>query len=145
MPSRSPLLASLFALAGLTACGNSSSPPDFLQIAGAEPERGRHLIYSYGCGTCHAIEGVPGARGMVGPKLDDFAQRTMLAGILPNVPRHLVPWLVDPPAIEPKTGMPKMGVTDAEARDMAAYLYTLGAADVRVAPADLPVDLRPAD
>ncbi|MDQ2634797.1 MAG: hypothetical protein M3Y78_13795 [Pseudomonadota bacterium] len=67
------------------------------------------------------------ARGIVGPKLEGFAQRTMLAGVVANVPRNLVPWLMDPPAINPRTAMPFMGIDETQARDIAAFLYTLGA------------------
>jgi cytochrome c1 len=34
-------------------------------------------------------------------------------------------WLQHPPQVEPKTAMPDMGVTDADSRDIAAYLYSL--------------------
>jgi cytochrome c1 len=37
----------------------------------------------------------------------------------------LTAWLRDPPAIDPATLMPAMGLSEPEARDMAAYLYTL--------------------
>jgi mono/diheme cytochrome c family protein len=84
------------------------------------------LILAFDCGACHTIEGVQSARGIVGPKLEQFAQRTILAGVVANVPRNLVPWLMNPPAISPKTAMPAMGINEAQARDIAAYLYTLG-------------------
>jgi hypothetical protein len=71
---------------------------------------------------------------VVGPPLDDYAQRVLLAGIVPNAPRTLVPWLMDPPAVDPDTAMPNLGVSEAEARDMATYLYTLGAEKVLVWP-----------
>jgi hypothetical protein len=46
---------------------------------------------------------------------------------------------MDPPGIEPRTGMPNLGLTEAEAKDIATYLYTLGADGVPVWPqADLP-------
>jgi cytochrome c1 len=34
-------------------------------------------------------------------------------------------WLRDPPAIDPATAMPNLGLSEAEALDVAAYLYTL--------------------
>jgi mono/diheme cytochrome c family protein len=118
-------LRAVFIMAGLAACGEALEPPAFLQVADGEPARGRELIRSYGCGTCHTIAGIRGARGTVGPQLTDYAERNLLAGILPNTPHHLVPWLMDPAALDPRTGMPTMGITEAEARDIAAYLYTL--------------------
>ena len=37
----------------------------------------------------------------------------------------LTAWLRDPPAIDPSTAMPDLGLSEAEALHMAAYLYTL--------------------
>jgi mono/diheme cytochrome c family protein len=125
----------------LAACGDAPKSPAHLHIAGGEPERGRSLIYAYGCGACHAIEGIRGARGTVGPPLKDFAERNLLAGILPNAPRFLIPWLIDPPALAPQTGMPAIGLDEEQARHIAAYLYTLGATRQQVYPPDPP--LRP--
>jgi mono/diheme cytochrome c family protein len=131
-------IVAAFAVGALTACSDAPDVPDHLRIAGAEPARGRALIRAYGCGTCHRINGVHGARGTVGPSLDRFAQRSVVAGILPNTPRVLVAWLIDPPAIDPRTAMPAMGLDEANARDIAAYLYTLGAAGVQVYPSGGP-------
>ena len=46
-------------------------------------------------------------------------------GRLPNTPDNLAAWIVDPHAIDPQNAMPPTGVSPSEARDMAAYLYTL--------------------
>lgn len=120
--AKSGLLVVLIALA---AC-SEAAPPAHLAIPGADPERGRALIADYGCGSCHFVDGVTGANGLVAPPLENFANRTLLAGTFPNVPRFLVPWLVDPPDLKPETAMPNLGVTEAQARDIASYLYTLG-------------------
>jgi cytochrome c len=88
-------------------------------------EHGRQLIASYGCGACHIIPGVHAARGLVGPPLMYFADRTMVAGELPNNPENLQHWIQHPKQVEPNTAMPDLGVTSDEAKDMAAYLYTL--------------------
>jgi cytochrome c1 len=37
----------------------------------------------------------------------------------------LIRWIQDPPSIDPKTAMPNVRVTEADARDIAAFLYTL--------------------
>jgi mono/diheme cytochrome c family protein len=138
----SRLCAALVLGAGATAAGCSDpQPPAHLRIAGGDAERGRALIRAYGCGVCHRIDGVRGAHGLVGPPLQDFAQRKLLAGVLPNAPRFLVAWLIDPPALVPHTGMPAIGLTEAEARDIATYLYSLGAADAQVYPDQLPLPL----
>jgi mono/diheme cytochrome c family protein len=134
-------MATATAVLALGACGEAVQPPTHLHVPGGEPARGRALIEAYGCGACHIVEGVRGTRGRVGPPLQAYAERRLLAGFLPNTPRFLVPWLVDPVAIEPRTGMPAVGVTVAEARHIAAYLYTLGDS-TKVYPPDPPFDLR---
>jgi mono/diheme cytochrome c family protein len=115
-------------LLALAAC-SEAAPPAHLAIPGSDPDRGRALIADYGCGACHFVEGVAGADGLVAPPLEDFASRTLIAGTFPNVPRFLVPWLIDPPDLKPATAMPNLGVSGSHARDIASYLYTLGSAD----------------
>ncbi len=88
-------------------------------------EHGKQLIAAYGCGACHMIPGVHAARGKVGPPLLYFSERTMIAGELPNTPENLTRWIQHPKAVEPKTAMPELGVSQDEADDIAAYLYTL--------------------
>jgi cytochrome c2 len=89
------------------------------------PAHGKQLITTYGCGGCHTIPGVHGARGKVGPPLFFFAERTMVAGELPNTPPNLTRWIQHPKQVEPNTAMPDLGVTQDDANDIAAYLYTL--------------------
>ena len=110
------------AVAGCT--GGQSTAPYNVAVAGS-PQHGRALLSQYGCGACHIIPGVHAARGLVGPPLYFWSRRTMIAGELPNTPENLERWIENPPAIEPGTAMPNLGVTPAEARDMTAYLYTL--------------------
>jgi cytochrome c len=95
------------------------------QITGGNADRGRELIRSYGCGTCHSIPGVTGANGLVGPPLGGIASRSYIGGVLPNAPDNMLRWLHDPRAVDPLTAMPNVGVTPSDARHIAAYLYTL--------------------
>ena len=94
-------------------------------MVGGNPDRGPALMRSYGCGTCHTVSGVVGANGLVGPPLNGLAQRGYIAGVLPNAPENLVRWIENPKAVDPLTAMPVLGVSPADARDIAAYLYTL--------------------
>lgn len=87
--------------------------------------RGAGLIGYYGCGSCHSIPGIAGADALVGPPLDHFARRVYIAGVLRNTPDNLALWIHDPQAIVPGNVMPIMGVDKRDARDIAAYLYTL--------------------
>lgn len=91
--------------------------------AGGDARAGRTAIRKYGCYTCHTIEGVTGARGKVGPPLNDIAERAYIAGEVPNTPDNLMRWIQHPHVIEPNTVMPEMNVTEQDSRDIAAYLY----------------------
>jgi len=93
--------------------------------AGGEAARGRSFIQQFGCGSCHTIPGVTGARGLVGPPLLWYARWSFIAGELPNTPDNLVLWLRSPQSIHPRTAMPAVGLSEQQARDVAAYLYTL--------------------
>jgi cytochrome c len=94
-------------------------------VPDGDRERGKRDVAAYGCGACHVVPGVAGARGLVGPPLTSFAHRSHLAGSLPNTADHLVRWLQSPQSIRPGSAMPNLGVTEADARDIAAYLYSL--------------------
>lgn len=120
-----PFLAVVSAALALTAaCGQTSRSPA-RQVPNGDPGRGAVLIQQYGCGSCHSVPGVRGANGLVGPPLDHFAKRGYIAGELPNNTPNLERWIQDPQGVEPKTDMPDLGVTPEDARDIAAYLYTL--------------------
>lgn len=69
------------------------------------------------------IPGVENARGEVGPPLTHWAERTSIAGVLPNTPANLVHWIQQPQSILPGNAMPNSGLTSKQARDVAAYLY----------------------
>ena len=121
--SRLLLLAALSM--SLIACTGGKVTRAYTVAVDGDPVRGEQLIQSYGCGACHTIPGIRSARGLVGPPLTSFGRRTMIAGQLPNSPDNLMRWIEDPPAIEPKTAMPNLGLNSAQAHDIAAYLYTL--------------------
>jgi mono/diheme cytochrome c family protein len=97
-------------------------------------EKGRLLVESYGCGSCHIIPGVGTSRGQVGPPLDKFGLRHYIAGAVLNNPENLTRWLVAPESIEPGTAMPSVGATPEDAAHMAAYLLSLGADESLIGP-----------
>ena len=104
----------------VSAC--SEVPPPH---APGNADNGRLLLRQFGCGACHRISGVATAEGRIGPPLDGIAMRVYLAGRLPNSPENMVRWIRSPQSIDPHTTMPDLQVTQAHARDMTAYLYTL--------------------
>ena len=89
----------------------------------AIPTAAPALITRYGCGGCHAIPGVPGADGAVAAPLGGLRKRVFVAGVVLNTPDNLVRWIVQPQSVSPQTAMPATGITEREARDVAAYLY----------------------
>jgi cytochrome c2 len=93
-------------------------------LTGGDSIRGIHAFGRYGCGGCHAVKGAPQAAGTVGPPLDGVGARAMIAGRLENKPDNLIKWIVDPQAVSPGTAMPRLGVSEGDARDIAAFLYT---------------------
>jgi cytochrome c len=114
------------ALALATACkGGYGTPPYAAVQTGGNPDRGEEVILARHCGACHTIPGIRGAHGVVAAPLTEFALRTYIAGEVPNTPENLIRWIRDPREIEPRTAMPAVGLTEIEARDVAAYLYTL--------------------
>jgi cytochrome c1 len=128
MPSTARLLLLLgvvVAACALPACRGGSSRDAYAVSTGGNWRTGRQLIVKYRCGACHTIPGIYDANGRVGPPLMWFAQRSFIGGELPNSQENLVRWLLDPKAVEPGTAMPDLGLSEQDARDVAAYLYTL--------------------
>jgi cytochrome c len=107
----------------LGGCDSSSANAAFV-VKGGDPSQGPPLIRYYGCAACHTIPGVPGATGHVGPPLAKFRNRTYIAGVLSNNAENLVLWIQHPRKVSAHTAMPETGISDAEARHVAAYLYS---------------------
>lgn len=105
----------------LAGCGDAP----VVSLPGADPERGKDAIRRHGCVACHAIPGIAGPDGNVGPPLAGIARRAYLGGVVPNVPSQMMRWLADAPGVDPRTAMPDLDLSEAEARDIAQYLYTL--------------------
>lgn len=93
-------------------------------MTGGDASRAPPLFRRYGCGGCHTIPGIPGADGKVGAPLSDLRERIYIAGVATNTPTNLVDWIVSPQRFSPNSAMPATGITENEARDLAAYLYT---------------------
>jgi cytochrome c len=119
------LAAWLFAGMMLAACSPIVGRDASQDVPGGDIQRGQRLLVEYGCHSCHTIPGVREAKATVGPPLDDWADRHYIAGALANTPENLILWIQFPQSIEPGTAMPDMGVTDQDARDIAAYLFNL--------------------
>jgi cytochrome c oxidase subunit 2 len=85
---------------------------------------GRAIFARSACVGCHTIQGV--SAGVLGPDLTHFGSRTMLAGgMWPNTPENVAAWVKDPQRLKPGVKMPDLGLTDEQARAVAAYLASL--------------------
>ncbi|MEX6506761.1 cytochrome c family protein [Jiella sp. M17.18] len=121
-----PLLAAPLAVAStllLGACDQSGEAARFDDIG--DVSAGAALIQANGCGSCHTIPGIDGAEGLVGPPLTHMGRRIFIAGLLRNTPDNMVAWLRDPQRVVPGNAMPDMGLSDSQAKNVTAYLYTL--------------------
>jgi mono/diheme cytochrome c family protein len=91
-------------------------------------ELGKRLYANkYGCNGCHSLAG---EGGRVGPALDRAGFR--LNGT------WIYRWVKNPQAMKPETRMPALGLSDADAKAVTAYLGTLRAPKADEAPAVKP-------
>jgi cytochrome c1 len=90
-----------------------------------QPENGRSLFLAKGCPACHTLQGVPSASGAVGPNLTNISLRPTLAGeTIQNSPATMARWIVNPAAVKSDAKMPALGLTDQEAQDVMAFLWS---------------------
>ena len=93
-------------------------------VTQGDASRGKRLLPQYACHSCHLIPGITGSEAYVGRPLEGLAKRRLIAGTLPNTQDNLVRWIRDPQAVDPRTAMPAMGVSERDALDISAYLLS---------------------
>lgn len=101
---------------------NSLRETTLMQAIGGDPERAVPAMIRNGCGGCHEIPGVPGARGTVGPSLQGVVERGYF-GASRASPEAMMRWISRARDVDPKTAMPNTNLSPQEARDITAYLY----------------------
>ncbi len=116
-------IASIAILAIALGCSGGLDDQRNPRLLGGNAERGKAAMGEYGCTSCHIVPGIAGARGNAGPPLSGIGSRAYIAGVLPNTPENMVRWIMDPQSVDSLTAMPKVGVSDTLARDIAEYLY----------------------
>ncbi|MBX3222366.1 MAG: c-type cytochrome [Labilithrix sp.] len=101
------------------------------ELAGGDLGKGRQLLETRGCGSCHVFTGVAAVPVSAPPAMDgkEFERGRKLAPDLRftrerMTAARLVAWLDDPKGIKPDTPMPKPALSAAEVKDLAAYLLT---------------------
>ena len=110
-------------------------PPEPVLFGSAVPaggpmadRSGRPQVYNQMCSACHALNG---QGGLAGPALDGIGARMSRA--------ELEQWLTRPSAVRPGTTMPDLPLSEADIRELSAFLTTLGggeepALDEEIAP-----------
>jgi cytochrome c oxidase subunit II len=90
---------------------------------GPQYAAGEKLFTSKGCIACHSLQAVNAPKGMVGPNLANVGSRSHIAaGTLKNTDANLARWIKDPQGIKKGVLMPNLGLSDAEAQALAAFL-----------------------
>jgi cytochrome c len=118
------LIAGLAAAGAITWQARQKSRTVAIAMVGGDPTRAPDLMRRYGCAGCHTIPGISGGDGQVGGPLADIRQRVYVAGVVTNSPDNLIGWIVAPQTYSPRSAMPATGISEAEARDVATYLYS---------------------
>jgi len=91
--------------------------PSVPGASGGDPTRGGEIFRRSRCVTCHAVDG---RGGTMGPDLASVGAKASAA--------WLAAWITDPHALQSATRMPRFGFSEAEVRDLVAYIVTeLGA------------------
>jgi cytochrome c oxidase subunit 2 len=84
---------------------------------------GEKLFTAKGCIACHSLVAVNAPKGMVGPNLANVGARSYIAaGTLKNTDENLAHWIRDPQGIKKGVLMPNLGVSEAEAQALVAFL-----------------------
>lgn len=105
----------------------SRSPAPATPPVTAEPNgiaHGKELLGQRGCVSCHQLTGAE----LASPLKNEPVVRTV--GLAPDLrfarermePSVLVSWLLDPAKVKHDAAMPKLYLSDADARDLAAFL-----------------------
>jgi cytochrome c oxidase subunit 2 len=93
----------------------------------ATAQKGEQL-FKENCMACHAVD----VKGLgVGPNLNGFASRSMVAGVLDHTPENMQLWITNPQAQKPGNKMPAFGqvaggkLDDGQIKDIVQYLQSL--------------------
>ena len=95
------------------------TPPPPVDSAAA----GEKLFTAKGCVACHSLVAVDAPKGMIGPNLANVGARSYIAaGTLKNTDENLAHWIRDPQGIKKGVLMPNLGVSETDAKALAAFL-----------------------
>jgi cytochrome c2 len=136
LPNVAPLVVAALALVGCQPpepAGASkpaeSKPPAAAPGSTGDAATGKQLFVTKGCAACHKAPGVPEATGIVGPDLrgigNPSARPKIAVATVDNTPENMKRWIMDPSSVRSGTSMPNLGLSEAEATDLIAFMETL--------------------
>jgi len=127
-------------------------PDEVAPVAGkieGDLEAGRRVLETKGCMACHEMTGVPGLAASAVPvplSAPELLRGKRLAPDLRYVrerqsPAQTAAWLADPKGLKADSAMPNVPLSEAERRDVVAFLHTRELAPAASArpPARLPL------
>ena len=98
------------------------------RAAAQEPAvgEGQKLFLAKGCAGCHSLVALNAPKGMLGPNLANIGARSWIAaGTLENTDENLAYWIREPQLVKQGVLMPRLGLNENEAKEIAAYLRTI--------------------
>ncbi len=95
------------------------------KITGGDPIAGKQAIFKHDCTSCHAIPGFESNAGLAGPPLDHWSRQRMIEDSWHNTPDNLQRWIRSSESMNPNTVMKLLSINEKDARDIAAYLFSL--------------------
>jgi putative membrane protein len=116
------IAAGLVAIALTTGCDGSRATAR--RFTGGDVNAGAPRCARTDATRATRFPGVPSATATVGPPLAGLASLVYVAGAT-NPPDHLMRFIQHPRQVRAGTPMPESGVSERDARNIAAYLYTL--------------------
>jgi cytochrome c len=92
---------------------------------GGNAEAGKLAIVMHDCHSCHAIPGIESDGHVQEPSLSRWATRKTIVKEWPNSPANLENWIRHSEQLRPGTTVKLLSINEKDARDIAAYLYSL--------------------
>ena len=110
---------------GLQATGVPAAQTPPAAAGTADTLAGSKLFAAKGCIGCHSLNAVKFSKALIGPNLANIgARRYIAAGTLPNTEDNLAHWIQHPWSVKHGVLMPELGLSETDARTLAAYLRT---------------------
>lgn len=79
-------------------------------------------VFKNKCMSCHAVDSTIQS---IGPNLNGFASREVVAGYLEHSDENLAKWLSNPQEVKPGTTMPQVPLSEEELDQLVDYLNSL--------------------